>query len=41
MPLVLPPYREEAAFGAALVAAVGSGLHPGFLHERVPASGTA
>ncbi len=34
MPLALPPHREEAAFGAALVAAVGAGFHPGFLHAR-------
>jgi len=34
LPLVLPAHREEAAYGAALVAAVGAGLHPGFLHAR-------
>jgi sugar (pentulose or hexulose) kinase len=34
MPLSLSPHREEAAYGAALVAAVGAGLSPGFLHAR-------
>jgi ribulose kinase len=28
MPLLLPLQREEAAFGAALLASVGAGIHP-------------
>jgi ribulose kinase len=28
LPLTVPRHREEAAFGAALLASVGAGIHP-------------
>ncbi len=46
LPLELPRHREEAAYGAALLAAVGTGLVPDFasagrLIRYVPPTGTA